>query len=98
MGSVTTFASTPASRAFASVCPTAAQQTFDDEDGYRFTALLTDQPEDDLALLDQRHRAHARVEQRIRACPQLPHAARSTFFTLSRSPCWATESSAPGAG
>jgi hypothetical protein len=43
-----------------------AQQTFDDEDGYRFTALLTDQPEDDLALLDQRHRAHARVEQRIR--------------------------------
>ena len=43
-----------------------AQQTFDDEDGYRFTALLTDQPDDDLALLDQRHRAHARVEQRIR--------------------------------
>jgi hypothetical protein len=43
-----------------------AQQTFDDEDGYRFTAFLTDQPEDDLALLDQRHRAHARVEQRIR--------------------------------
>ncbi|CAN5505357.1 hypothetical protein BH23ACT6_BH23ACT6_27000 [soil metagenome] len=43
-----------------------AQQTFDDEDGYRFTAFLTDQPDTDLAVLDQRHRAHARVEQRIR--------------------------------
>lgn len=43
-----------------------AQQTLDDEDGCRFTALLTDQPGDDLAVLDQRHRAHARVEQRIR--------------------------------
>jgi hypothetical protein len=43
-----------------------AQQTFDDLDGHRFTALLTDQPDADLALLDQRHRAHARVEQRIR--------------------------------
>jgi hypothetical protein len=43
-----------------------AQQTFDDIDGHRFTCLLTTQPEDDLALLDQRHRAHARVEQRIR--------------------------------
>ncbi len=43
-----------------------AQQTFDDEDGHRFTAFVTDQPEADLAVLDVRHRAHARVEQRIR--------------------------------
>ena len=43
-----------------------AQQTFDDEDGYRFTAFVTDQDEADLAVLDARHRAHARVEQRIR--------------------------------
>lgn len=43
-----------------------AQQTFDDIDGYRFTCFLTTQHEDDLALLDQRHRGHARVEQRIR--------------------------------
>lgn len=42
-----------------------AQQTFDD-DGYRFTAFVTDQDDDDLATLDARHRAHARVEQRIR--------------------------------
>ena len=43
-----------------------AQQTFDDIDGFRFTAFLTDQPDDDPAVLDARHRAHARVEDRIR--------------------------------
>jgi len=43
-----------------------AQQTFDDEDGHRFTAFITDQDDDNLAVLDARHRAHARVEQRIR--------------------------------
>lgn len=43
-----------------------AQQTLDDLDGHRFTAFLTDQPDDDLALLDTRHRRHARVEDRIR--------------------------------
>jgi hypothetical protein len=43
-----------------------AQQTLDDIDGERFTALLTDQTEADLAVLDTRHRAHARVEDRIR--------------------------------
>ena len=43
-----------------------AQQTFDDLDGHRFTAFVTDQADDDLAALDARHRAHARVEQRIR--------------------------------
>jgi hypothetical protein len=43
-----------------------AQQTLDDVDGERFTALLTDQTEADLAVLDTRHRAHARVEDRIR--------------------------------
>lgn len=43
-----------------------AQQTFDDIDGHRYTALLTTQTDADLAALDRRHRAHARVEQRIR--------------------------------
>ena len=42
------------------------QQTLDDVDGKRFTASLTDQPDTDLATLDTRHRAHARVEDRIR--------------------------------
>ena len=43
-----------------------AQQTIDDIDGARFTCFLTDQPDPDLAALDVRHRAHARVEDRIR--------------------------------
>jgi Transposase DDE domain group 1 len=43
-----------------------AQQTLADVDGKRFTAFLTDQPDRDLAKLDTRHRAHARVEDRIR--------------------------------
>ena len=43
-----------------------AQQTLDDVDGCRFTAFLTDQADADVAVLEQRHRAHARVEDRIR--------------------------------
>jgi hypothetical protein len=43
-----------------------AQQTLDDIDGCRFTALVTDQTDADVAVLEQRHRAHARVEDRIR--------------------------------
>jgi len=43
-----------------------AQQTLDDIDGHRFTALLTDRTDADIATLEQRHRAHARVEDRIR--------------------------------
>jgi Transposase DDE domain group 1 len=43
-----------------------AQQTLDDIDGHRFVCVLTDQPDADLAVLDTRHRAHARVEDRIR--------------------------------
>ena len=43
-----------------------AQQTLDDIDGCRFTAFLTDHTDPDIAVLEQRHRAHARVEDRIR--------------------------------
>lgn len=43
-----------------------AQQTLHDIDGHRFVCFLTDQTDTDLALLDTRHRAHARVEDRIR--------------------------------
>src|SRR5690606_3767950 len=52
-----------------------AQQTFDDIDGYRFTAFLTDQPDPDIAVLDARHRAHARVEDRIRCAKNTGLAA-----------------------
>ena len=44
-----------------------AQLSFTDHDGHRFQAILTDQPDLDLAGLERRHRARARVEDRIRA-------------------------------
>jgi hypothetical protein len=43
-----------------------AQLTFTDLDGHRFTAFLTDTEGGQLADLEVRHRAHARVEDRIR--------------------------------
>ena len=43
-----------------------AQLRFTDTDGHRFTALLTDTTGEQLADLEVHHRAHARVEDRIR--------------------------------
>jgi len=43
-----------------------AQLSFTDHDGHRFQAILTDQPDPDIALLERQHRARARVEDRIR--------------------------------
>lgn len=43
-----------------------AQLSFTDHDGYRFQAILTDQPEADIAIIERRHRQRARVEDRIR--------------------------------
>jgi hypothetical protein len=43
-----------------------AQLSFTDHDGYRFQAILTDQPEPDTAALERRHRQRARVEDRVR--------------------------------
>jgi hypothetical protein len=43
-----------------------AQLSFTDHDGFRFQVFVTDQPDTDLAALEARHRAHARVEDRIR--------------------------------
>jgi len=48
-----------------------AQQTIDDIDGCRFTALLTDQTDPDFTVLEQRHRARARAEDRIRTLKDL---------------------------
>ena len=44
-----------------------AQLSFTDADGYRFQAILTDQANSDIAVLERRHRERARVEDRIRA-------------------------------
>lgn len=43
-----------------------AQLTFTDHQGFRFQVFITDQDDADLARLEARHRAHARVEDRIR--------------------------------
>ena len=43
-----------------------AQLSFTDHDGYRFQAILTDQRDEDIAVLECRHRQHAHVEDRIR--------------------------------
>src|ERR1039458_2732418 len=43
-----------------------AQLSFTDHDGYRFQAILPDQGDEDIAVLECRHRQHARVEDRIR--------------------------------
>jgi Transposase DDE domain group 1 len=47
-----------------------AQLTFSDVHGYRFQAFATDTPAGQLAHLEARHRAHARVEDRIRNAKQ----------------------------
>ena len=43
-----------------------AQLSFTDHDGYRFQAILTDQTDKDIAVIECRHRQHAHVEDRIR--------------------------------
>lgn len=43
-----------------------AQLSFTDQDGYRFQAILTDQTDTNIAVLERRHRQRARVEDRIR--------------------------------
>jgi hypothetical protein len=43
-----------------------AQLTFTDHDGHRFQAILTDQPDSDIAAIERDHRGRARVEDHIR--------------------------------
>jgi Transposase DDE domain group 1 len=43
-----------------------AQLSFTDHDGYRFQAILTDQADPNIQILERRHRQRARVEDRIR--------------------------------
>jgi hypothetical protein len=43
-----------------------AQLSFTDHDGHRFQAILTDEPGQDIAAIERRHRKRARVEDHIR--------------------------------
>lgn len=65
-----------------------AQQTFDDLDGHRFTAFITDQTDGDIAVLEVRHRGHARVEDRIR-CAKDTGLAALPLETFERNQLWA---------
>lgn len=68
-----------------------AQFTIFDSHGYRHTAFLTDQSEENIAMLEARHRQRARVEDCIRAgkdtgMRNLPHHAfehNQTWLELS---------------
>ena len=46
--------------------PGATLDAFEIRDGYRYQAFTTNTPRGQLAFLEARHRAHARVEDRIR--------------------------------
>jgi hypothetical protein len=46
--------------------PGAQLDAFEDRDGWRYQAMATNTPVGQLAFLEARHRAHARVEDRIR--------------------------------
>lgn len=47
-----------------------AQLRFTDHDGHRFQVFITDQQDEDIAYLEAVHRAHARIEDRIRCSKQ----------------------------
>ena len=52
--------------------PGAQLSLFEERDGWRYTAFATDTGVGQLAFLDARHRAHARVEDRIRTWKTRP--------------------------
>ncbi|WP_405065360.1 IS1380 family transposase [Kribbella sp. NBC_01510] len=64
-----------------------AQLTFTDIDGHRFTAFLTDTPHGQLADLEQRHRGHARVEDRIR-CGKDTGIRNLPCHAFAANACW----------
>jgi hypothetical protein len=61
--------------------PGAQLDAFEEGDGWRYTAFATDTRVGQLARLDARHRAHARVEDRIRCAKDtgLDHFPSRTF-------------------
>jgi hypothetical protein len=69
--------------------PGAQLDAFEERDGWRYTAFATDTPVGQLAHLDARHRAHARVEDRIRCAKDtgLDHFP-SRAFTINQA--WLT--------
>lgn len=64
-----------------------AQLRFTDLDGHRYQSFLTDEPEQDIAGLEARHRLHARVEDRIQESQELG-LGRLPFQALEPNQAW----------
>ncbi len=64
-----------------------AQLRFTDYDGHRYQCFLTDQPDQDIAALEARHRLHARVEDRIQESQELG-LGRLPFQKVAPNQAW----------
>ena len=64
-----------------------AQLRFTDLDGHRYQCFLTDEPDQDIAGLEARHRLHARVEDRIQESQELG-LGRLPFQALEPNQTW----------
>ena len=69
--------------------PGAQLDAFEERDGWRYQCLATDTPAGQLAFLDARHRAHARVEDRIR-CGKDTGLGRFPSRTFAINAAWLT--------
>jgi hypothetical protein len=69
--------------------PGAQLDAFEERDGWRYQCLATDTEVGQLAFLDARHRAHARVEDRIR-CGKDTGLGRFPSRTFSINAAWLT--------
>jgi hypothetical protein len=63
------------------------KMTFTDRHGHRFQVFITNQTHPDLAWLEARHRAHARVEDRIR-CGKASGLGRLPFSSFDANDAW----------
>jgi hypothetical protein len=69
--------------------PGAQLSVFEEHDGWRYQCIATDTPVGQLAFLDARHRAHARVEDRIR-CGKDTGLGRFPSRTFAINTAWLT--------
>jgi hypothetical protein len=64
-----------------------AQLTFTDLNGHRFQCFITDQGDDDIAMLEQRHREHAQVEDNVKTL-KASGASHLPFHSFQANAAW----------
>lgn len=64
-----------------------AQLSFTDLDGHRFQCFITDQRDDDIAVLEVTHRQHAQVEDRIKTV-KATGAGHLPFHAFAANAAW----------